>query len=327
MSLRAALARLAPDPFVLTLLGCAALASLLPASGAAAHWLQIAATIAVGLLFFLHGARLSRDAVLAGLRHWRLHLMILAATFVLYPLLGLGLTAIAPLSSSLLIGLLFVCLLPSTVQSSIAYTSIAGGNIAAAVVAATLSNLLGIFITPLLASIVLHAQGFVITTDQIVRIALNLLAPFLLGHALRPWIGAWVARHKTLLSYSDRSAILLAVYSAFSAAMVQGVWSRIGGAELAILIVAAASLLAFVMVFLTFASRLLGFNKDDEIAIVFCGAKKSLVTGIPMASVLFTGATLAGAIIPLMIYHQIELMAAAWLSRRYAVARAKSTGT
>jgi sodium/bile acid cotransporter 7 len=324
MNLRAALTRLAPDPFVLALLACAALASLLPASGAAAVWLQIAANIAIGLLFFLHGARLSHDAVLAGLRHWRLHLVILCATFALYPLLGLGLTAIAPLSSTLLIGLLFVCLLPSTVQSSIAYTSIAGGNIAAAVVAATLSNLIGIFVTPLLASIVLHAQGFVITTDQIVRIALNLLAPFLLGHALRPWIGAWVARHKALLSLCDRSAILLAVYSAFSVAMVQGVWSRIGGAELAILIVAAASLLAFVIVVLTLASRLLGFNKEDEIAIVFCGAKKSLATGIPMASVLFSGATLAGAIIPLMIYHQMELMTAAWLSRRYAVARANS---
>jgi sodium/bile acid cotransporter 7 len=158
----------------------------------------------------------------------------------------------------------------------------------------------------------------------VLKIFLNLLAPFIAGHLLRPWIGGWVTKQKRLLTFSDRGAILLAVYAAFSAAMIQGVWSRLGVSELVTLLFICAALLALVLAILALASRALGFNKEDEIAIVFCGTKKSLATGIPMASVLFSGATLAAAVIPLMLYHQIQLMAAAWLARRYAVARKAS---
>ena len=314
-----------PDPFILSLIACAVLASVFPVSGVAAAVVTLVTAFAIGLLFFLHGARLSRDAIVAGLRHWRLHIVILATTFVLYPLLGIALLALAPpLSPPLLMGLAFVCLLPSTVQSSIAYASIAGGNVAAAVVAATLSNFLGIFLTPLLATFVLHAQGVTISGDQITKIALNLLAPFVIGHLLRPWIGAWVAKQKALLSYCDRGAILLAVFSAFSAAMLQGVWSRIGLNDLVWLLGLIVAILMIVVLTLMHTSRALGFNRQDEISIVFCGAYKSLATGIPMASVLFSGAALAGVVVPLMFYHQMELMGAAWLSRRYAIARSAS---
>jgi sodium/bile acid cotransporter 7 len=318
--MKATLNRIRPDNFTMLIVTMVLLATILPAQGQIAVAIDYLAMFAIGLLFFLQGARLSGEAVIAGMTHWRLHLLILGCSFVLFPLLGFGLRALAPgvLTQPLWLGVLFLCVLPSTVQSSIAFTSIGRGNIAAAVCAATASNLLGMVITPLLVSVLLAAHGGGISFNEITKIVLQLLLPFAVGHGLRPWIGPWAARNKTLLGYTDRSSILLVVYTAFSGAVVEGIWRTVPLHDLGTLVVVDAVLLLAVLLITTWGSRLLGFNKEDEVTIVFCGSKKTLASGIPMANVLFAGPMVGMVVLPLMIFHQMQLMVCAALARRYA---------
>jgi sodium/bile acid cotransporter 7 len=314
-----------PDNFTLAIVATVAVASLFPAIGRAADIVHFVTIFAIALLFFLHGARLSREAALAGALHWRLHLTVLCATFVLFPLLGVGLrhALSGVLPESLLVGLLFLCLLPSTVQSSIAFTSIAHGNVAAAVCSASLSNFVGIFLTPALVALLMNLKGGV-SLDAVGAIVLQLLAPFLAGHFLRPWIGAFVSRHRAALGFVDRGSILLVVYLAFSEAVDHGLWRVLGAADLAELLVVCAALLAIVLMTTVLVARRLGFDRADEIVIVFCGSKKSLASGVPMAGVLFPLAQVGMAVLPLMLFHQIQLMVCAALARRYADAGAAS---
>jgi len=307
------------EPFILMLLGTVVLASLLPARGEMATIVGYAADIGIVLLFFLHGAKLSRDAIWAGLRNWKLHLAVLAITFVAFPLFGLGLTALPFVTGPLAAGLLFLTLLPSTVQSSIAFTAIARGNVAAAVCSASFSNLLGILVTPALVALLMNTSGSGgISIESIEAIVLQLLVPFVAGHLLRPWIGAWVTRNKSLLTVVDRGSILLVVYSAFGAAVVEGLWTKLSLGDLILIGLLCAALLAFVLG-LTFAvARLMKLPREDAIVLQFCGSKKSLASGVPMAGVLFPPAQVGVILLPVMLFHQLQLIACAVIARRYA---------
>jgi sodium/bile acid cotransporter 7 len=312
--------RLRVDPYILALLGTVGIASLLPARGAGAVVAEDATTAAIALLFFLYGARLAPSAAFEGLRHWRLHSVVMISTFVLFPALALLGRFAAPslLSAPLWTGVIFLAVLPSTVQSSIAFTSIGRGNVPAAICAATTSNLLGILVTPLLAGLVLQAHGHAISLRAIGDIMLQLLLPFAAGQLARPWIAGWTGRHKHLLGYVDRGSILLVVYSAFSDGVRHGIWQQLDLAQLGVLLAVNLALLAAVLSITTLAARGLGFSKEDEITIVFCGSKKSLASGLPMAAVLFSGASVGLIVLPLMLFHQVQLMACAVLARRYA---------
>ena len=313
------LTRLRPDWYLVLILAMAALASIVPARGEAATWLSWITKAAIALVFFLHGARLSREAVIGGLVHWRLHLLVLAATFVLFPALCLGLAALpaAVTPPELAAGIVFLGCLPSTIQSSIAFVGIARGNVPAAVAAASASNLLGVFLTPLLVVTLLHAQGGV-SGASFGAVVLQLLAPFLAGQLLRPWVGGWVAARAKALAKVDRGSILLVVYTAFSSAVVAGVWTRLDAFDLVRLLALCTVLLAVMLAATALAGRLLGFSKADQIAILFCGSKKSLASGAPMAAALFSPAVAGVAMIPLMVFHQIQLMACAVIAQRYA---------
>jgi sodium/bile acid cotransporter 7 len=313
--------RLALDPFTIALLVTVGLASMVPASGSTAAAFGKVTTVAIGLLFFLHGAKLSREALVQGLTHWRLHVLVLASTFVLFPLLGLVIKplALALLTPDLYLGVLFLCALPSTVQSSIAFTSMARGNVAAAVCSASASNFIGIFLTPVLVSLLItrgSAGGS--SLDSIMAIVEQLLLPFIAGQLLRPWVGAWVDRHKPILKYVDQGSILLVVYTAFSESVNEGLWHKVSFATLAGILVISALLLAIALYAATQVSRKLGFSKEDEITIVFCGSKKSLASGVPMAKVLFAPSALGMIILPLMLFHQLQLMVCAVLAQRFA---------
>jgi sodium/bile acid cotransporter 7 len=313
---------------MIAIVGMVGLASVLPVHGVGQVAAGFATKAAIALLFFLHGAKLAPREALAGARHWKLHAAVLLSTFALFPLLGLTAHALAPglLTPVLWTGLMLLCILPSTVQSSIAFTSIARGNVSAALCAATASNLLGMALTPLLAGFLLSTHGG-FSADAAFDIAVQLLLPFLAGQLARPWIGGWITNHRAVLSLVDRGSILLVVYAAFSDGVTHGIWHQVDAAQLATLLAVDAALLGAVLGLTTLASRVLGFSRADEIAIVFCGSKKSLASGLPMATVLLAGQPVGLIVLPLMLFHQVQLMACAALARRYAGAAAQAAVT
>ncbi|PJR09085.1 bile acid:sodium symporter family protein [Sinorhizobium meliloti] len=326
------MSRFLPDRFTILLVCTVILASILPIQGQWAESFGVATNIAIGLLFFLHGARLSRDVVVAGILHWRLHLVILLTTFVIFPLLGLAVGFIPEsiLSPSLYTGILFLCVLPSTVQSSIAFTSMAGGNVPAAICAASGSNIFGMFLTPILVGVLLSTTGSGggFSWGALKSILLQLLLPFVVGQVLQPWIGNWIRSNKKLLAPIDRGSILMVVYLAFSEAVIEGLWHTFSASDMAAVIVVDMVLLAIVLCITMFGSRALGFSKEDEITITFCGSKKSLASGVPMANAIFVSqsSSVGAIVLPLMLFHQIQLMACAWIAQRYAN-RLKSQNT
>jgi sodium/bile acid cotransporter 7 len=306
------------DLFILALFGAVALASLLPPRGALVPVAEGAADVSIVLLFFLHGAKLSREAIIGGLFAWRLHLAVLAATFVMFPLIGLGVSTIPGLSPPLAAGLLFLTLLPSTVQSSIAFTAMARGNVAAAVCSASFSNLLGILLTPLLVVWLMSGSGAGLSLSAGTAIVLKLLLPFIVGHLARPLVGGWVARHKALVGRVDRGSILLIVYTAFGAAVVEGLWQQVAPDDLLELLLLCCAILALVLLATWAAGRLLRFPREDAVVLLFAGSKKSLATGAPIAGVLFPPAEVGAILLPLMLFHQLQLIACAIIARRLA---------
>ncbi|WP_242125146.1 bile acid:sodium symporter family protein [Sphingobium sp. Sx8-8] len=310
------------DPFLLLLICTVTLASFLPAQGKGAILAGEAADAGIVLLFFLHGAKLSREAIWSGAKAWKLHLATLGTTFIFFPLVGLAAQHVTVLPLPMRAGVLFLTLLPSTVQSSIAFTAIARGNIAAAIVSASFSNLLGIVLTPLLVAVLMEksGSGSLISLSSVENILLQLLLPFVLGHLMRPLIGNFVARHKTLVGRVDRGSILLVVYSAFSAAVIEGLWHKVSREELLLLAIACIAILIIVLAFTLFLGRLLGFAREDAIVLQFCGSKKSLASGVPIAGVLFPPSAVGQLLLPIMLFHQVQLMACAVLARRYGAA-------
>ncbi|TFH85022.1 bile acid:sodium symporter [Billgrantia azerbaijanica] len=311
------------DDFTLALLVVVLAATLWPARGAGAVFFEWLTTLAIALLFFMHGAKLSRQAIIAGMTHWRLHLLVLLFTFGAFPLIGLVVRPwLEPwLGEALTRGLLYLCVLPGTVQSAIAFTSLARGNVPAAICSASASSLVGILLTPLLLVWLLEGpvtgEGLSLG-ESVAKISAQLLLPFVLGHLARPWLGGWIERNRRWLGRVDQSSILLVVYTAFSASVMAGLWQSLSPSSLLALTAICCLLLALVLWLTTQLSRRLGFSREDEVTIVFCASKKSLATGVPMAQVLFAQAALGPTLLPLMLFHQIQLMVCAVLAQRYA---------
>ena len=312
-------ARLPIDPYLLCLLGMVALGLVLPARGSSQHLVNGVAYAAVSGLFFLYGARLAPSAIWAGLVNWRLQGLVFASTFLLFPAIGLIVSHFAKpyLPTALVSGLVFLTLLPSTVQSSIAFTSIARGDVPAALCSASFSNVVGVVLTPLLASLAFTGRHG-LSAGSFEDIGLQILLPFALGQAARPFIGGWLERHHLVTNTFDRGSILVIVYSAFSEGSAAGVWRLISAANLGAVLALDLVMLGAVIATTTFVSRWLGFSTKEEIAIVFCGSKKSMASGLPMANILFPGHVAGLIVLPLMIFHQAQLFVCASLARRYA---------
>jgi solute carrier family 10 (sodium/bile acid cotransporter), member 7 len=319
--MRQTLLRFAPDTFTMLLVGTVVLASVAPPTVGLETPVKIATDVAIAFMFFLYGARLATANVIAGVAHWRLHALVLASTFVMFPLVGLVLFHIVPqwlVPAPLALGMLYLCLLPSTIQSSLAFTSIAGGNVPAAMCSATLSSLIGAVATPLLVAMFASTRGAAPAGDAIREIGLLLIAPLVAGQCLRPWIGGFVLRHKAVLSATDRGSILLVVYGAFGHAVSAGLWRALPISGFAVMLVIEGLVLGVMLVTTYAAAKALGFDREDTIAIVFCGSKKSLAAGVPMAGVLFPGPDLGMILLPTMLFHQMQLMVCAVLARRWA---------
>lgn len=311
------------DPFTLLLLVVIALAALLPAHGAMAEYLGTVGQFAVGLLFFIHGAALSRDAVVAGATHWRLHILIFAITFVCFPLVVFPISGLAPawIPPELALGFLYLGALPSAVSSSIAFTAMAGGNVPAAVCSAAASNVFGMMMTPFLLMVLAQTSGgdaFAVG-NALQDIFLQLLLPFAAGQLIRPWVAAFMDRNKSLSARYDQAVILLIVYTAFSKSVASGLWQDLPASAIGLAIGLCAALLATMIGVAVILSRVMGFSLADETAAVFCGSKKSLASGLPMANVLFAGNPALGMIVlPIMVYNQIQILVGAVLAKAYA---------
>ena len=303
---------LALDRFTILLIVMVVLATFLPVHGQAATIFGKITTIAIAVLFFLHGAKLSREAIIEGVLHWKLHAVVFAFTFAVFPIIGLlAKPVLLPLlGQELYWGFLFMCFLPSTVQSSIAFTSVARGNVAAAVCSASFSNLIGMFITPVLVSLFIFGQSKhdYDPTSSIIEITLLLLVPFIAGQLLRPYVFPLMQKVPSIVKTFDQGTILIVVYGAFSGAVVAGLWHQVSWTTLIYLTLACSVFLTIIMLLALYIPKWLGFNKPDQIAIFFCGSKKTLASGVPMAQILFIGQPIGMIVLPIMIFHQIQLM-------------------
>ena len=313
---------LALDRFTLLLVAMVLLASFLPVSGSAAHAFNVITTIAIAILFFLHGAKLSREAIVQGIMHWKFHVLVFAFTFAVFPVLGLlAKPVLLPmLGQELYWGFLFMCFLPSTVQSSIAFTSVAKGNVASAVCSASFSNIIGMFITPVLVSVFILGKsehGFD-PTSSIIQITLLLLLPFVLGQLFRPLVYPHMMKVPRLVKSFDQGSILMVVYGAFSSAVVAGLWNEVSWQTLLLLVLACSVFLTVIMLLAYYLPKLFGFNRKDQIAIFFCSSKKTLASGVPMAQILFIGQPLGMIVLPIMIFHQIQLMVCGIIANRWS---------
>lgn len=306
------------DRFTTGILLSVVLGLLLPCQGAGAWFFEHLTDIAITMLFFLYGVKLSRQSVVDGLLNWRLQSMVFLFTFVFFPVvIPLLKPVFAPfVGASLYMGLVYVACLPSTVQSSIAFTSVAGGNVPAAVCSASVSSLLGVFLTPLLVSLLFStgAGGAEVGLDTILNICYQILLPFALGQAAQRWLRPWVLAHKPIIGWNDQGTIWLVVYTSFSNATRSGHWQQLEWSQLGWLILTCFILLCGIHACTYFSSKWLGFNREDRITIVFCGSKKSLAVGAPMMLAIF-GKLDNDLLLPLMMFHQVQLMTCAHLAR------------
>ncbi len=307
------------------------IAVLLPARGAAEEVVNDLTRAAIAALFLLYGTRISRREARQALKRWRLHTLILLCTFVIFPLLGL---LARPLMVSLVpptlyTGLLFLCVVPSTTVSSIAFTSISRGSVTDAVIGASASNLLGVILTPTLVLVLLHGTGHVRMDLAVARdISIQLLLPFLLGVVLQPLIGPWVSRHSRQLKPLERAALGLVVYTAFITGVGEhkadvSVWN------IGVMILCCMALFTVMLGTTAGLGALARLTHEERIALLFCGTQKSIATGLPIALVMFQGQRIGLLLLPLFVYYQVQLLAGSRHAARYQriLASADSPGT
>jgi len=311
------------DWFTVGMIGATLLAWAFPEPGASGGWMQpeLLTKCGVALLFFLHGLTLAAAAMRAGALNWRLHLLVQGCTFVLFPLIGIGLATLlagrAP--AELILGVFFLCALPSTVSSSVAMTATARGNVAGAVFNATLSSLIGIVLTPLWVTLVMKTTGEMRPIwPVVVDLFKWLVLPLAVGQALRPWFGSWATRHKPRISVVDRLTILLLVYTSFCDSFKEGIWARNGMGQVFGVLFLCATLFALVLWITSRLGRAFGFSREDRITAIFCGSKKTLASGVPMAKLMFGAHPGMGMILlPIMVYHQLQLLVGGILAQRW----------
>jgi sodium/bile acid cotransporter 7 len=316
---------MASDWFLAGMLGAVLLAAAFPDFGAAggAMHADVVSDAGIFAVFFLHGLALSSRTLLAGLANVRLHLLVQALTFLVFPLLYVpfkfAFGGLIP--EGLMLGFLYLCALPSTISSSVAMTAIAKGNVPAAIFNATLSSLLGIVLTPAIIGLAMEggATGGLSLGQAMRNIAMLLLLPFVLGQLARPVLGNLAMGHKKAINTFDKLVILMLVYSSFCDSTASGLWRDNGLGVIVLTLAGAAVFLAAALCTSSLVSRWCGFSEEDRITAIFCGSKKTLASGVPMARLLFGTHPFLGLIVlPIMFYHQLQLFVCSIMAGRFA---------
>ncbi|WP_020598071.1 bile acid:sodium symporter family protein [Spirosoma panaciterrae] len=322
-SLSNLLARVGLDWFILALLGMIGLAKLWPEPGIQEGIVSLSAiaTYGVSFIFFFYGLRLNMEQLRAGLRNHRLHLVIHLTTFVLFPAIVLPVRSLlmTPETTLLWLGIFYVAVLPSTVSSSVVMVSIAGGNLPAAIFNASISSLIGVFVTPLWMSFLLsNTTGQYDLASVIGKLTVQVIVPVLLGLLLNKRLGWFANRYKTYLRYGDQLTILLIVYTSFSESFSLNLFANYSLGDLVWLSSLMLGLFFLIFGLVYLLGRLLNFSREDNITALFCGSKKSLVQGSVMAKVLFPPTTAGVMLLPIMIYHALQLIIASILAQAMA---------
>lgn len=317
------MAFLARNWFVLSLPLAVALAWLVPDLGASGGWLrtEITTKAGVAIIFLLQGLTLPAAALRKGVSQWRLHLLIQCFTFLLFPVLGIALDKVAGglLPADLRLGFLYLCVLPSTVSTSVVLTGLAGGNTVGAIFNAVLSNVLGVFITPIWIAWLMKAGGSTQALGPVVaEIVLLLLVPLGIGQVLRLRLAGFADKRKKILGNVASGIILFIVFAAFCNSVKQRLWSQHGlgvtlSAALGVLVV-----FALAMGLVEAISRLLKLDRGDRIAASFCAPQKTLASGVPMAKIIFGAHPGLGLILlPILFYHPLQLFVCGVLADRW----------
>lgn len=313
--------------FLLGLVGATALAFVFPGPGARGGWMQpeILVNVGVALILFLQGLSLPFEKMKAGAANWRLHAIVQMFTFVVFPLVGLALYLVMPAwwpdqPPAIRDGFLYLCVLPSTVSSSVVFTAVARGNTAGALFNAAFSNVLGVLLTPVLVHLLMRSTGQVAPFGPLLlKITALTLLPFAVGAALRPRCAAWIDARKPWVARLSNGAILFMVYAAFCDSVQAQVWQRHGAAVTIQTLALACGLFAFMSVIIVATCRALRLNREDFIAAYFCAVKKTLAMGVPLAVLIFgASADLSLILLPIMLYHPVQLLVNGVLANRWA---------
>ena len=313
--------------FILGLILAVVLAFLFPAPGAQGGLLHadLVNNFGIALILFLQGLSLSLEKVKTGAGNWRLHGVIQAFTFGIFPLIGLLFHAVVPLlwgsePPAIRDGFLYLCVLPSTISTSVVLTAVAGGNTAAALFNAAFSNILGVFVTPVLVQLLMSKTGQSTPIGPLLlKITLLTLLPFFAGMGLRPLVLGWVDPHKRWVARISNTVIVFIVYSAFCDSVENRIWAT-HGFSMTLLVFAFVAILFFGMSLLIYVScRLVGLNREDFIAAYFCSVKKTLAMGVPLAILIFgKRSDLSLVLLPIMFYHPLQLFVNGLLANDWA---------
>jgi len=315
------------DWFLKGMIVAVVLAFVYPQPGAHGGFLhpEVLNKLGIALVFYLNGLSLSMTSLRQGATRWRVHVLIQFSTFLIFPLLGLGLMQIGQgwMSPDLLLGYFYLCALPSTVSSSVALTVAARGNVPVALFNATLSALIGVMLTPLWMAWAMGHEGQPLDVlPVVIDLLIWVVVPLMAGQLSRPWLNAWAARHKAQINIVDRLTILTLVYTSFSDSVQQGIWTQYGSSVLIQVLVVSCLLFFLIYNFTQLAARLMHLPEEDRIAAVLCGSKKTLASGVPMAHLIFGANPALGLIlIPIMLYHPLQLAVGGVLSQRWAARR------
>jgi sodium/bile acid cotransporter 7 len=306
------------DPLVRLLVVAIVLASVAPVTGEGRVIARSVSDGAIFLLFLLNGLRLPRHEVRAGIGNWRFLLPLGLWCFVAMGAAGwlLWQAGMAMLPAQVALGLLFLGVLPSTVQSATAYSSLGGGNVATSVVAAAVINIAGVFVSAPLLALLANTAAAEVDLAGLERIALILILPFAIGQLAQGWAGGWVKGHRQLVTWFDRGSIAIAVYVAFSGAVEQGLWGLVTPLQWGALLVLVTLFLLLGFGGAWLLGGTLGLARPERISFLFAGAQKSIALGAPLASVLFPPAVAGLLLLPVLVYHLLQLVISAPLANR-----------